>query len=124
MHNKHLLSLFQIKINKNNFLFLIEENNKTLPIHIQMIEDVLKACLHFLPAKDIKQSLIAMLTLKEGLPILIKWENQLLPIVHQLWHPLVDRFQDQNILIINRAWEVFCVLARISKDFIRCRTLK
>lgn len=89
-----------------------------------MIEDVLKRCLHFLPSKDIKQSLIAMLTLEEGLPILIKWENQLLPIVHQLWHPLVDRFQDQNILVINRAWRLFCVLAHISKDFIRCRTLK
>ncbi|XP_035724341.1 TELO2-interacting protein 1 homolog [Vespa mandarinia] len=101
-----------------------EENNKSLPIHIQMIEDVLKRCLHFLPSKDIKQSLIAMLTLEEALPILIKWENQLLPIVHQLWHPLVDRFQDQNILVINRAWQLFCVLAHISKDFIRCRTLK
>ncbi|XP_047343679.1 TELO2-interacting protein 1 homolog isoform X2 [Vespa velutina] len=101
-----------------------EENNKSLPIHIQMIEDVLKRCLHFLPSKDIKQSLIAMLTLEEALPILIKWENQLLPIVHQLWHPLVDRFQDQNVLVINRAWQLFCVLAHISKDFIRCRTLK
>ncbi|KAL2746836.1 TELO2-interacting protein 1 [Vespula maculifrons] len=101
-----------------------EEDKQTLPIHIQMIEDVLKRCLHFLPSKDIKQSLIAMLTLEEGLPILIKWENQLLPIVHQLWHPLVDRFQDQNILVINRAWRLFCVLAHISKDFIRCRTLK
>ncbi|KAK2588803.1 hypothetical protein KPH14_001678 [Odynerus spinipes] len=101
-----------------------EEDNKTLPTHIQMVEDVLKCCLHFLPSKEAKQSLIAMLILEEGILILRKWENQLLPIVHQLWHPLVDRFQDQNVLVINRAWQLFRVLARVSKDFIRSRTLK
>lgn len=101
-----------------------EEDSKTLPTHIQMVEDVLKCCLHFLPSKDTKQSFIAMLTLEEGLLILMEWENQLLPIVHQLWHPLVDRFKDQNVLVINRAWQLFRVLARVSNDFIRSRTLK
>ncbi|XP_015182653.1 PREDICTED: TELO2-interacting protein 1 homolog [Polistes dominula] len=101
-----------------------EEEKKNLPTHIKMVEDVLKSCLHFLPSKDRKQLLIAMLTLEEGLPILIKYENQLLPIVHQIWHPLVDRFKDQNVLLINRSWQLLRVLAHVSKDFIRSRTLK
>lgn len=89
-----------------------------------MIEDVMKHCLHFLPSKEIQKSLIAMSTLQEGLEILANWENQLLPIVHLLWHPLVDRFHDGNVLLINRAWQLLNTLADVSKDFIRSRTLK
>ena len=65
-----------------------------------------------------------MTTLQEGLEILTNWENQLLPIVHLLWHPLVNRFHDENVLVINRAWQLLNVIARVSKDFIRQRTLK
>ncbi|XP_076766159.1 telo2 interacting protein 1 [Xylocopa sonorina] len=101
-----------------------EEETKDPPFHIKMIEDVMKHCLHFLPSKEIEKSLIAMSTLQEGLEILVDWENQLLPIVHLLWHPLVDRFNDKNVIIINRAWQLLNVLGRVSKDFIQSRTLK
>ncbi|XP_043265023.1 TELO2-interacting protein 1 homolog isoform X1 [Colletes gigas] len=101
-----------------------EEQKQNIPPYVKMIEDVMKHCLHFLPSKDIKQSLIAMSTLQEGLKILAEWENRLLPIVYLLWSPLVDRFHDENVLIINRAWQLLNVLAYLSKDFIRSRTLK
>ncbi|XP_054002777.1 TELO2-interacting protein 1 homolog [Hylaeus anthracinus] len=101
-----------------------EEQKQNVPSYIKMIEDVMKHCLHFLPSKDIQKSLIAMSTLQEGLEILAEWENQLLPIVHLLWHPLVDRFHDENVLIINRAWQLLNILGYLSKDFIRSRTLK
>lgn len=89
-----------------------------------MIENVTKHCLHFLPSKEVQKSLIAMSTIQKGLEVLADWENQLLPIVHLLWHPLVDRFKDKNVLIINRAWQLLNILAQVSKDFIRLRTLK
>ncbi|KAK1135126.1 hypothetical protein K0M31_007897 [Melipona bicolor] len=100
-----------------------EEKQEKMPFYIEIIEDILKHCTHFLPAKEIEISLTAMTILQEGLEILTNWENQLLPIVHILWHPLVDRFHDENILIINRAWQLLNVIARVSKDFIRQRTL-
>ncbi|KAK9303011.1 hypothetical protein QLX08_005183 [Tetragonisca angustula] len=101
-----------------------EEKQENIPLYIKIVEDVLKHCTHFLPSKEIEISLIAMTTIQEGLEILTNWENQLLPIVHLLWHPLVDRFYDENVLIINRAWQLLNVVARVSKDFIRHRTLK
>ncbi|XP_050465415.1 TELO2-interacting protein 1 homolog isoform X1 [Cataglyphis hispanica] len=101
-----------------------DEKDKKLPIHIKIILEVMKRCLHFLPLKDIHISLMAMQTLQEGLPMLVKWENELLPIVHQLWHPLIDRFNDKNVLVINRSWQLLHVLADISNDFIRNRTLR
>lgn len=102
----------------------IEEENKEPPTHIKLIEDVIKRCLHFLPSKDIPITLLAMQTLDEGLHILANWNDQLLPIVHELWHPLVDRFKESNILITNRAWQLLVTLAKLSQDFIRSRTLK
>lgn len=81
-------------------------------------------CLHFLPSKDVPITLLAIETLQESLLVLNDWEDELLPIVHQLWHPLVHRFRDPSPIIINRAWGLLCTLAQVSKDFIRSRTLK
>lgn len=84
----------------------------------------MKRCLHFLPSQNFTESLLAMSTLKEGAFILKKWEDELLPIVHELWHPLVDRFGNANPLVINQAWQLLCCLAQVSESFIRSRTLK
>jgi hypothetical protein len=67
---------------------------------------------------------MAMQTFQEGLLLLVEYEDELLPIVHQLWHPLTDRFKDENVLVINRAWQLLHVLANVSNDFIRNRTLR
>ncbi|XP_070516435.1 TELO2-interacting protein 1 homolog isoform X2 [Cardiocondyla obscurior] len=98
--------------------------DKKLPTHIKIVVEVMKRCIHFLPSKDLQESLMAMQTLQEGLPILIEWENELLPLVHQLWHPLTDRFNDENVLIINHAWQLLYILAKVSNDFIKSRTLR
>lgn len=103
---------------------VLEEKEVQIPEYVKMVEEVLKRCLHFLPSKDFTISTLAISTLNEGLTILENWENQLLPIVHQTWHPLVDRFRDPNPIVVSRAWQLFLTLARISKDFIRARTLK
>ncbi|XP_074104197.1 telo2 interacting protein 1 [Cotesia typhae] len=100
------------------------EENREPPMHIKIIESIMKQCLHFLPSKDMAKLLLSMQTLQEGIFILKDWTDQLLPIVHEIWHPLVDRFQDSNILIINTAWQLLFTLAQVSEDFIRSRTLK
>lgn len=105
-------------------LYVSDEEDKKLPTHVTIIVEVMKRCLHFLPSKDVQKSLMAMQTLQEGLLLLVEWEDELLPIVHQLWHPLTDRFDDKNLLVINRAWQLLHVLANVSNDFIKCRTLR
>lgn len=109
---------------QQDYSFFQDEKKSDLPPYVKMIEEVMKRCVHFLPCKELAKVLVAMDTLREGLLILVEWEDQLLPIVHQLWHPLVDRFRDPNPLVINRAWHLLYVLANVSKDFIRSRTLK
>jgi hypothetical protein len=89
-----------------------------------MINDIMKHCLHFLPSRDFNESSLSISILKEGAYILKESENILLPIVHELWHPLIDRFQNSNPLIINQAFQLLCCLCEVSKEFIRSRTLK
>lgn len=111
-------------INKKIFLYVLEKKEEKIPEYVKMIEEVMRRCLHFLPSKDLTISTRAITTLNEGFFILANWENQLLPIVHETWHPLVERFRDPNPIVINRAWQLFMTLAHVSKDFIRARTLK
>lgn len=102
----------------------LEEEKQVLPPYVKMVVEIMERSLHFVPSKDVKESLLAMQTLQDGLYILSKWEDELLPVIHKLWHPLVERFREKNPLTINRAWQLLCTVARLSNDFVRGRTLK
>ncbi|XP_063987707.1 TELO2-interacting protein 1 homolog isoform X2 [Diachasmimorpha longicaudata] len=100
-----------------------DPEERKIPSHIKLVEDVMKCSLHFVPSRKIPETLIAMEILQGGLDILRPWTDQLLPIVHLLWHPLVDRFKESNVLIINRAWQLLFTVVQTSEDFVRARTL-
>lgn len=100
-----------------------EETEETIPSYVGLVEDVIKCCLNFVPSKRIPETLMSMEILQGGLEVLSPWTDQLLPIVHQLWHPLVNRFQESNVLIMNRAWQLLYTVAQLSEDFVRSRTL-
>lgn len=90
-----------------------------------MAVSVLKRALHFLPSKDKRCKLLALEILRNGLEVIKDWEDELLPIVHQIWSPLVDRFtESEEPLIVNLSFQLLVVMARVSKDFIRARTVK
>lgn len=113
-----------IRLQTTKFVYFADEKQVKAPYFVNMVKDIMKRCLHFLPSQEFTESSLSMSILKEGAMILKDWENELLPIVHELWHPLVDRFQNPNPLVINLAWQLLCCLAQVSQDFIRSRTLK
>ncbi|RZB40886.1 TELO2-interacting protein 1 -like, partial [Asbolus verrucosus] len=95
------------------------------PVHIKLTVAILTQSLHCLPSKNQSRKLLVLEILKDGLPVLKEWEDELLPIVHQIWSPLVARFKEtSDPLIINYSFQLLAVLARLSKDFIRSRTSK
>ncbi|XP_069692275.1 TELO2-interacting protein 1 homolog isoform X2 [Periplaneta americana] len=102
-----------------------DEKKEKLPLHVELTVSVLKRCLHFLPTRKREQKLLVLSILKEGLHILEVWENELLPIVHAIWSPFVNRFAEtSDPLVVNRSFALLCVMAQTAKDFIRARTLK
>nr|XP_023014503.1 TELO2-interacting protein 1 homolog [Leptinotarsa decemlineata]XP_023014504.1 TELO2-interacting protein 1 homolog [Leptinotarsa decemlineata]XP_023014505.1 TELO2-interacting protein 1 homolog [Leptinotarsa decemlineata]XP_023014506.1 TELO2-interacting protein 1 homolog [Leptinotarsa decemlineata] len=95
------------------------------PLHIKLTVAILTRSLHFLPSKDKQKKLLVLQILSSGLEIIRDWEDELLPIVHQIWSPLVQRFKEFNEpLIINYSFQLLVRLARLSKEFIRSRTTK
>lgn len=90
-----------------------------------MLLFILKKSLNFVPAPERSLSLFALDILREGFPVIKYHEDVLLPLVHQVWSPLVNRFKVTNHpLIINKSFKLLVVLADVSKDFIKPRTLK
>ncbi|CAG2063496.1 unnamed protein product, partial [Timema podura] len=80
--------------------------------------------LHFLPSHDRNLQLLVISILTEGVQVLAVCQDQLLPIVHLVWSPLVGRFDPgSDPLIVKRSFELLCVLAQLARDFIRTRTL-
>ncbi|CAH0559229.1 unnamed protein product [Brassicogethes aeneus] len=92
------------------------------PLHIKLTVQILGRSLHFLPSKDSSRKLLVLQILNNGLEIIRDWDDELLPIVHQIWSPLVRRFKEfDNSLIINYSFTLLVTLARLSKEFIRMR---
>lgn len=95
------------------------------PLEVKLTVDILIRSLHFLPSKDRLRKLLVLEILSDGLEVIRDWENELLPIVHLIWSPLVHRFKEYNDpLIINYSFQLLVTLARLAKEFIRMRTVK
>lgn len=95
------------------------------PEHIKLTVLILQRTLHFLPSKSKETKILSLEILRNGLEVIKDWEDELLPIVHQIWSPLVNRFKEDNDpLIFNLSFQLLITLARLAKDFIRSRTVK
>lgn len=96
-----------------------------LPLHVKITVEILKRSLNFLPSKDTNRKLLVLELLRNGVEIIRDFEDELLPIVHLIWSPLVDRFKEvDSPVILNNSFQLLVVLGRLSKDFIRNRTAK
>lgn len=107
-------------------IVIVEELKKPdVPLHIKLIVAILNRSLNFLPSKDRTRKLLVLEILSNGLEIIRDWENELLPIVHKIWSPFVDRFKEfDDPVVINYSFLLLVTLARLSKDFLRSRTAK
>lgn len=95
------------------------------PKHIQLLVKILERSLHFLPAKNTNCKIFVLEILTSGVEVLKDYEDELLPIVHKVWSPLVNRFRDfDSPLVVNLSFILLSTLGRLSKDFIRMRTVK
>ncbi|KAK9507627.1 hypothetical protein O3M35_007443 [Rhynocoris fuscipes] len=102
-----------------------KDENKIVPNHIKLTVEVVKRSLNFLPSKNQSRQILVLEILENGVILLRKWTDELLPIVHKIWSPLVKRFHNcDNHLILNRAFSLLKTLGKLSRDFIRVRTIK
>ncbi|KAJ2947616.1 hypothetical protein O0L34_g17417 [Tuta absoluta] len=95
-----------------------------LPQHIRVTVTIIKRCINFVTSPRPLESLLALQLLNTGLPILRQYEDELLPLVHQSWSPLVAKFEAPEPVVLRRALDLLVTMADLSKDFIRSRTVK
>lgn len=90
-----------------------------------MVISVLKRTINFLPSNNLDEKLLALDIIKDGIVLIKDFVDELLPLVHQIWSPLVPRFKETaQPIVISRSFKLLATLAFVSKDFIRRRTMK
>ncbi|KAM7364631.1 telo2 interacting protein 1 [Cochliomyia hominivorax] len=99
------------------------EKTPQLPRHINMIKSILQQVIKFLSSRELQLQILSLECLTNGIPLLHDYENELLPLVHTTWSPLVEKFRQKNALVLNRCFSLLEVLAINARDFITKRSL-
>ncbi|XP_049870921.1 TELO2-interacting protein 1 homolog isoform X2 [Pectinophora gossypiella] len=102
----------------------VTQEKEPLPQHIRVTVTILRRSINFITSRRRHESLLALQVVAAGLPILRGYEDELLPLVHQAWAPLVDRFHIEDPVVLRRALSLLVTMAELAKDFIRSRTVK
>ncbi|CAG9769438.1 unnamed protein product [Ceutorhynchus assimilis] len=105
---------------------VMEEKEKpTPPMHVQLTTLILTRSLHFLPSKIQSRKFLVLEILEKGIEILRDWEDELLPVIHQIWSPLMPRFsEDSDAITMRLSIQLVATMARLSKDFIHRRFIQ
>ena len=71
--------------------------NWILNLHgLLFVMQVLEKCVHFLSSKSPWLRLLVLDTIDIGVQAISQSEDQLLPMIHRLWPPMVKRFTDDE----------------------------
>lgn len=101
-------------------------STKKKPNDIELTEKILSRCVTLISSNCNDTKILALRTAAQGMNVLRDDENTLLPLVHQLWSPLVQRLTSEyssNLEINLSAYECLISMAECAKDFIKARTL-
>nr|KAG5707350.1 hypothetical protein BaRGS_005317 [Batillaria attramentaria] len=94
---------------------------KEPPLHIRAVKEVLLRAKHILSSADPRLTLLALDIISQGCRDLADHENELLPLVHQLWPAFKQRFFDGEKLIVIKAVYTLHSVCHICGEFIRKR---
>ncbi|XP_058812988.1 TELO2-interacting protein 1 homolog [Topomyia yanbarensis] len=100
-----------------------QSEEEKLPPHIRITIKILTVNFKYLASSVLEEKIVALGTLDEGIHLLREHENQLLPMVHQIWFNFAERFADPSPVVVSCAFDLLVTLAQLAKDFIRKRTL-
>lgn len=100
-----------------------EEITDQLPDHIVLVLKILNSTTQFFAARNALESVLVHELFLDGLEIIKNYENQLLPMVHQLWYPFTKQFQMNNLVVLQYSFNLLMYIASIARDFIHKRSL-
>ncbi|XP_068709692.1 TELO2-interacting protein 1 homolog [Montipora foliosa] len=95
-----------------------------IPRHVQYVTQVLEKCSHFLSSKSPLLRLVVLDTIEAGVQAISQSEDQLLPLIHRIWPPMIKRFTDDEQVVAIKAVNVLCTMAGASGTFMQRRVIK
>ncbi|XP_059058577.1 TELO2-interacting protein 1 homolog [Achroia grisella] len=102
----------------------VTEEKPPLPQHIKVTTTIINRCIHFITSRSRDEAILALQVVNTGLRQLQHHQDELLPLVHKCWAPLVASFMAEDIPRVTKALDLLLTLADVSKDFIFSRTVK
>ncbi|KAK5967491.1 hypothetical protein GCK32_005093 [Trichostrongylus colubriformis] len=105
-------------VNEDEDEEVMEVKRKELPPPIADVEHVLLRTKHLLSSPHLPIRMLAMRILREGLYVLRYFNDALLPMVHQNWEALINRFSDKELEIREEALKVVVQMVSVSKTFV------
>ncbi|XP_050680096.1 TELO2-interacting protein 1 homolog [Leptidea sinapis] len=95
-----------------------------LPWHVEAAKSIIQRCVHFIHSEKRDVAVFSMQVVGDALPLLEGHDDELLPLVHQLWSPLVERLMADDHVVKRHAIELLVTMAHHAKDFLRARATK
>ncbi|KAI0207094.1 hypothetical protein LSAT2_008270 [Lamellibrachia satsuma] len=102
----------------------VDSEKKEPPKHIQIIIQVLERCQHLMSSICPRMRLLVLDTTGKCCQALRSCQDKLLPLVHKLWPPFAHRFNDNEEIVIIKAFEALYIMADVCGNFIRQRVVK
>uniref|UniRef100_A0A1B0CSV5 TTI1 C-terminal TPR domain-containing protein n=1 Tax=Lutzomyia longipalpis TaxID=7200 RepID=A0A1B0CSV5_LUTLO len=96
---------------------------ENLPNYVKLTDEIVCLVSKYISSKDQTLCLLSLELLTSGIAILTPYEDKLLPVVHLIWFPLAEKFKSQNPIILRQCFNLLCLLAQSSQDFIHKRTI-
>lgn len=99
------------------------EKKAEVSTEVEIARQIMKVALKHISSKNLSEVIAAFETLTWGVAILKRHEDDLLPLVHQIWAPLSKRFTDESPLTLRQSLKMLITLADSAKEFIHRRTV-
>ncbi|CAJ0601477.1 unnamed protein product [Cylicocyclus nassatus] len=97
---------------------IMDTEKKPPPMPILSVEAVLTRTKHLLSSPHYPVRMLVMRILREALWVVRNFDDQLLPMVHQNWETLINRFRDEELEVRQEAIKVVAQMVRVSKTFV------
>ena len=99
-----------------------EVNENQTPPHVELIIKILSSTVQFFASSNPSEVILTHEIFTDSLPILHRYEDQFLPMIHQMWYPFTKQFQVKNLVVLQHSFRLMTLIAHFAKDFVHKRS--
>ena len=94
------------------------------PLSVTAVQQVLQRAKHLLGSRDRATKLMMLDIISRGCSALVDDHRNLLPLIHDIWPSLKQRFSDKDLVVVAKSVITLQNLCTCSGDFVRQRVVK